>query len=164
MTSNFSPAALSARIDPLLDSVLQQQRLVGAVVLVRQRGQDVYRRAAGLLDREAGTPMREDAVFRLASVSKPIVSTAALALVGQHRLGLDDLVALWLPYFTPCQPDGTVAAITVRHLLTHTAGLDYGFFQPPGGAYALAGVSDGMDASRISLADNLRRLATVPLA
>jgi len=164
MMYNFSPAALSARIDPLLDAVLQQQRLVGAVVLVRQCGQDVYRRAAGQLDREAGTPMREDAVFRLASVSKPIVSTAALALVGQHRLGLDDLVARWLPYFTPCQPDGSVAAITVRHLLTHTAGLDYGFFQPPGGAYARAGVSDGMDASRISLADNLRRLATVPLA
>ena len=81
MMYNFSSAALSARLDPLLDAVLQQQRLVGAVVLVRQRGQDVYRRAAGYLDREAGTPMREDAVFRLASVSKPIVSTAALALV-----------------------------------------------------------------------------------
>ncbi|MEG2963250.1 MAG: serine hydrolase domain-containing protein, partial [Janthinobacterium sp.] len=46
----------------------------------------------------------------------------------------------------------------------HTAGLDYGFFQPPGGAYAQAGVSDGMDASGISLEDNLRRLASVPLA
>lgn len=164
MMYNFSPAALSARIDPLLDAVLRQQRLVGAVVLVRQRGQDVYRRAAGYLDREAGRPMVEDAVFRLASVSKPIVSTAALALVGQNRLGLDDPVARWLPYFAPRQPDGTVAAMTVRHLLTHTAGLDYGFFQPPGGAYARAGVSDGMDASRISLEDNLRRLATVPLA
>ena len=164
MMYNFSPAALAARIDPLLDAVLHQQRLVGAVVLVRQCGQEIYRRAAGHLDREAGTPMVEDAVFRLASVSKPIVSTAALALVGQNRLGLDDPVARWLPYFAPRQPDGAVAAMTVRHLLTHTAGLDYGFFQPPGGAYARAGVSDGMDASRISLEDNLRRLATVPLA
>ena len=164
MIYNFSSAALSARIDLLLDAVLQRQRLVGAVVLVRQRGQEMYCRAAGYLDREAGTPMVEDAVFRLASVSKPIVSTAALALVGQGRLGLDDLVTRWLPYFAPRQPDGTVAAITVRHLLTHTAGLDYGFFQPPGGPYAQAGVSDGMDASRISLEDNLRRLATVPLA
>jgi len=164
MMSDFSPAALSARINPLLDGVLRQQRLVGAVVLVRHGGQEVYRRAAGLLDREAGMPMRDDALFRLASVSKPIVSTAALALVGQQRLGLDDRVTRWLPYFAPRQPDGSVAPITVRHLLTHTAGLDYGFFQPPGGAYARAGVSDGMDASRISLEDNLRRLATVPLA
>ena len=164
MYTHFSPAALSARIDAVLDAVLQQQRLVGAVVLVRQRGQEIYRCAAGYLDREAGTPMREDAVFRLASVSKPIVSTAALALVGQGRLGLDDLVVRWLPYFAPRQPDGAVAAMTVRHLLTHTAGLDYGFFQLPGGAYAQAGVSDGMDASRISLEDNLRRLATAPLA
>ncbi|APA71009.1 serine hydrolase domain-containing protein [Janthinobacterium sp. 1_2014MBL_MicDiv] len=164
MTPDFSCAALSARIDPLLDAVLRQQRLVGAVLLVRHRGQEIYRRAAGQLDREAGTPMREDALFRLASVSKPIVSTAALALVGQHRLGLDDRVVRWLPYFAPRQPDGMVAAITVRHLLTHTAGLDYGFFQPSGGAYARAGVSDGMDASAISLEENLRRLATLPLA
>ncbi|MED5598848.1 serine hydrolase domain-containing protein [Janthinobacterium sp. P210006] len=164
MTSSFSPATLSARIDAVLDAVVQQQRLVGAVVLVRHRGQDVYRRVAGHLDREAGTPMREDAIFRLASVSKPIVSAAALALVGQNRLGLDDLVVRWLPYFAPRQPDGMVAAMTVRHLLTHTAGLDYGFFQPPGGAYAQAGVSDGMDASRMTLEENLRRLATVPLA
>ena len=164
MTPDFSPVVLSVRIDRLLDSVLQQQRLVGMVVLVCHRGQAVYRRAAGYLDREAGTPMREDALFRLASVSKPIVSTAALALVGQGRLGLGERVARWLPYFQPRQPDGAVAAMTVRHLLTHTAGLDYGFFQAPGGAYARARVSDGMDASTVSLADNLRRLATVPLA
>ena len=164
MMYNFSPAALAARIDRLLDSVLPQQRLVGAVVLVHHRGQQVYCRAAGLLDREAQIPMRGDALFRLASVSKPIVSTAALALVGQGRLGLDDPVARWLPYFAPRQPDGAVAAMTVRHLLTHTAGLDYGFFQPPGGAYARAGVSDGMDAAPVTLAENLRRLATVPLA
>lgn len=164
MTPDFSPAALAARIDAVLDTVLQQQRLVGAVVLVHQRGQQAYRRAAGYLDRETQRPMRDDALFRLASVSKPIVSTAALALVGQGRLQLDEPVARWLPAFQPRQPDGTVAAITVRHLLTHTAGLDYGFFQPPGGAYARAGVSDGMDASSITLAENLRRLATVPLA
>jgi len=164
MTIDLSPANLSSRIDTLLDTVVQQQRLVGAVVLVRHQGRELYRRAAGYLDREAQLPMRDNALFRLASVSKPIVSTAALALVGQGRLGLDDLVARWLPYFQPRQPGGAVAQITVRHLLTHTAGLDYGFFQPPGGPYAQAGVSDGMDAAIITLEDNLRRLATVPLA
>lgn len=163
MTPDFSSAALATRIDTVLDTALQQQRLVGAVVLVRQRGQLVYRRAAGYLDREARRPMRDDALFRLASVSKPIVSTAALVLVAQGRLQLDEPVVRWLPAFQPRQPDGKLAAITVRHLLTHTAGLDYGFFQPPGGAYAQAGVSDGMDASSITLAENLRRLATVPL-
>ena len=164
MNTDFPAVPLAARIDTLLDTVLHEQRLVGAVVLVRHQGHELYRRAAGHLDREAAIPMRDDALFRLASVSKPIVSTAALALVAQGRLQLDDLVARWLPYFQPRQPDGQVAAITVRQLLTHTAGLDYGFFQPPGGPYAQAGVSDGMDDSPLSLADNLRRLATVPLA
>lgn len=164
MSTDFSAAPLAARIDTLLGVVLGEQRLVGAVVLVRHQGRELYRRAAGYLDREAAIPMCDDALFRLASVSKPIVSAAGLALAAQGRLQLDDLVARWLPYFQPCQPDGRVAAITVRHLLTHTAGLDYGFFQPPGGPYARAGVSDGMDASRVSLQDNLRRLATVPLA
>lgn len=163
MTIDLSPVNLSSRIDTLLDAVVQQ-RLVGAVVLVRHQGREIYRRAAGYLNREAQQAMRDDALFRLASVSKPIVSTAALALVGQGRLGLDDLVARWLSYFQPRQPDGAVAQITVRHLLTHTAGLDYGFFQPPGGVYAQAGVSDGMDAVVITLEENLRRLATVPLA
>ena len=164
MTPFLSPSALSGRIDALLAQVLQEQRLAGAVILVRHQGRPVYGRAAGHLDREAGLPMREDALFRLASVSKPIVSTAALALVGQGRLQLDDPVRRWLPYFQPRQPDGAVAAMTVRHLLTHTAGLDYGFFQPPGGPYAQAGISDGMDAAAISLEENLRRLATLPLA
>ena len=164
MTDCCFAARLSARIDTLLDDVLREQRLVGAVVLVCHQGRELYRRAAGMLDRETGVPMRGDALFRLASVSKPVVSTAALALVGQGHLQLDDTVARWLPYFQPRQPGGTVAAINVRHLLTHTAGLDYGFFQPPGGPYAQAGVSDGMDASPVSLADNLRRLATLPLA
>ncbi|MBB5608125.1 MULTISPECIES: serine hydrolase [unclassified Janthinobacterium] len=164
MSIDLSSVNLPSRIDTLLDTVVQQQRLVGAVVLVRHQGREIYRRATGYLDREAQLPMRGDALFRLASVSKPIVSTAALALVGQGRLTLDDLVARWLPYFQPRQPDGAVAQITVRHLLTHTAGLDYGFFQPPGGPYAQAGVSDGMDALVITLEDNLRRLATVPLA
>ncbi|OYO32529.1 serine hydrolase [Janthinobacterium sp. PC23-8] len=164
MNTDFPVAPLAARIDTLLHTVLREQRLVGAVVLVRYQGRDIYRRAAGHLDREAGTPMRDDALFRLASVSKPIVSTAALALVGQGRLQMIDPVARWLPYFQPRQPGGQLAAITVRHLLTHTAGLDYGFFQPPGGAYAQAGVSDGMDAAPVSMPDNLRRLASVPLA
>lgn len=164
MTDCFSPALLSARIDSVLDEILREQRLVGAVLLVRHQGREIYRRAAGYLDREAATPMRDDAVFRLASVSKPIVSAAALVLVAQGRLQLDDPVARWLPYFQPRQPDGQVAFLTVHHLLTHTAGLDYGFFQPPGGPYAQAGVSDGMDGAPRTLEDNLRRLAGVPLA
>lgn len=158
-----------SRIDGAIDRALADQRLVGAVVLVAHGGRVVHRRAAGLADREAGLPMREDALFRLASVSKPIVSTAVMVLAAQGRLTLDDPVTRWLPDFRPRLPDsshgdGGEATIALRQLLTHTAGLGYRFFETSeDGPYAQAGVSDGMDDGGLTLAENLRRIAQVPL-
>ena len=62
-------------------------RIVGCVVLVRQNGKEIYARAAGLADREAGRAMARDAIFRLASVTKPIVATAVLRMadLGSYR-------------------------------------------------------------------------------
>ncbi|MDS0860801.1 beta-lactamase family protein [Burkholderia pseudomultivorans] len=157
-------AALHVRLDDALDRVLADERVVGAVVMVARDGELRYARAAGLADREAGTPMREDTLFRLASVTKPIVTAAAMRLVAAGRLALDEPVARWLPAFRPTLRDGAPAAITLRHLLSHTAGLGYRFLEAGGdGPYARAGVSDGMDGARVSLAENLRRIASVPL-
>lgn len=162
--AGVAPAQLSTRIQAAVQRALDERRLVGAVVLVARDGALIYRQAAGWADRESGRTMAADAVFRLASVSKPIVSTAALALVAQGRLGLDDSLERWLPEFRPLLPDGQPARIAVRQLLSHTAGLGYRFFEADAnGPYARAGVSDGMDASGISLAENLRRIASVPL-
>ncbi|MCA8094257.1 beta-lactamase family protein [Burkholderia anthina] len=156
--------ALVARIDAVLARQLDTQRLVGAVVLVAHHGELVYRRAAGFADRESRTPMREDTLFRLASVTKPIVSTAAMVLVAQHKLSLDEDVTRWLPDFRPALPDGRVPTITVRQLLTHTAGLGYRFAEADAnGVYARAGISDGLDAATITLGENVRRIASVPL-
>ncbi|MFE4714022.1 serine hydrolase domain-containing protein [Paenibacillus sp. NPDC056722] len=154
---------LQARIDEVIDHTLADKRLAGAVVKVAVGGELVYNRAAGFADRENNRPMHEDALFRLASVSKPIVSTAALVLVSQGRLQLDDRVDRWLPEFRPGLQNGEAATLTIRHLLTHTAGLTYRFFQEEKGSYELAGVSDGMDLAGITLDENLRRLASVPL-
>ncbi|TES79088.1 class A beta-lactamase-related serine hydrolase [Burkholderia cepacia] len=156
--------ALAERVDAVLSRQLETHCLVGAVVLIARDGELVYRRAAGFADREARTPMREDTQFRLASVTKPIVSTAAMALVAQHKLSLDDDVTRWLPGFRPALHDGSVPVIRVRHLLTHTAGLGYRFAEADAtGPYARAGASDGLDAASITLAENLRRIASVPL-
>ncbi|MGE7611956.1 MULTISPECIES: serine hydrolase domain-containing protein [unclassified Paenibacillus] len=154
---------LSGRIDEVIDRTLADKRLVGAVIKVAIDGELVYSRAAGLADREMSRLMQEDALFRLASVSKPIVSTAALVLVAQGRLQLDDRVDRWLPEFRPRLQNGEFATLTIRHLMTHTAGLSYRFFQEENGSYQSAGVSDGMDQSGITLEENLRRLASVPL-
>jgi CubicO group peptidase (beta-lactamase class C family) len=157
-------AVLRRRLDHALDRTLADERMVGAVVLVAQDGELRYARAVGLADREAGTPMREDALFRLSSVTKPIVAAAAMRLVAAGSIALDEPVARWLPEFRPALPDGTPAVITLRHLLSHTAGLGYRFLEADGdGPYARAGVSDGMDRSGLSLAGNLTRIAGVPL-
>jgi CubicO group peptidase (beta-lactamase class C family) len=156
-------ASLARRLDAVLERAIAEQRVVGAVVLVARDGAVVYHRAIGSADREAGTPVREDTIFRLASMSKPIVSAAALALVDQGRLGLDDPVTRWIPDFRPRLADGSEPAITVRQLMTHTAGLNYGFLEPPDGPYHRAGVSDGIDRSVASIGENLRRIAAAPL-
>jgi len=162
-SNNINPECLPGRIDEVIDRTLADKRLVGAVIKVAIDGVLVYSRAAGLADREMNLLMREDALFRLASVTKPIVSTAALVLVAQGRLQLDDHVDRWLPEFRPRLQNGEFATLTIRHLMTHTAGLSYRFFQEENGSYQRAGVSDGMDQPDITLEENLRRIASVPL-
>ncbi len=141
-----------------------EERVVGAVVLVSEEEGSVYAQAAGLADRASKRPMRRDAIFLLSSLTKPIVAATALAMIEQGILHFDDPVTRWLPDFKPKLADGRAPTITTRHLLTHTAGLGYGFFQPPGSAYHRLSVSDGMDAPGRLLDDNLSRLASAPLA
>lgn len=154
---------LPDRIDAAIDTAIAEQRLVGAVVLLSLDGKLVYRRAAGFADREANREMREDTLFRLASVSKLYVSIAAMVLVAKGRLALDEPIDTWLTDFHPKLADGSAVRITLRHLLTHTSGLGYGFLESADGPYHRAGVSDGMDLSDISLEENIRRIASVPL-
>ena len=150
-------------MDAIIDRALNDRRLVGAVVFIARDGNVVYRRAAGLADREARRPMREDAIFLLSSVTKPIVTAMALALVDRGTIAFDDEIARWLPEFRPRTGDGAAATITVRQLLSHTAGLNYGFLQPAGSPYELARVSDGLADPGLDMGEQLRRLESVPL-
>lgn len=155
--------ALKTRLDQLIEQTIAEGRLVGAVVLVAQEGKVVYQGTHGFADREARRPMSADTLFRLSSVSKPIVSAAAMALVDQKKLSLDDPVTKWLPTFQPRLADGTTPVITVRQLLTHTAGLGYKFSERAGGAYHTANVSDGFDDVHVDLTENVRRIGSLPL-
>jgi CubicO group peptidase (beta-lactamase class C family) len=144
--------------DDILDAAIARQRIVGGVLRVARRGEIVYHRAVGLADREAGRAMTASTPFRLASLTKPIIAVATLAL----DLDLDTPVTRWMPAFAPRFGDAA-PPITIRHLLTHTSGLGYSFLEPPDGPYHRAGVSDGMDMPGLALDDNLRALASVPL-
>ena len=155
---------LNNRVDLVIDKAIENNKIVGTVTLISKDDQLIYNRVAGYSDREEKIKMRQDSIFRLASVTKPIVSAATLILVSKGIIRLDDPITKWLPDFQPRLANGEKPTITVRHLLTHTAGLTYGFLEPEGGgAYKKAGVSDGMDISGLSLEENLQRLSTAPL-
>ncbi len=154
---------LSLALDPILDGVVAAGRIAGGTILVAQDGETLYRRAFGHADRDNGALMTDTLPVRFASLTKPLVSAAALALVERGVLALDGPVADWLPDFQPALPDGRRPVIRLRHLLSHTAGLGYRFLQPPDGPYHQADVSDGLETTGLSLDDNLARVASAPL-
>ncbi len=164
---NAAPSLEPAPTLPSVQRLLQQvhpQRLVGAVVLVREHGVLRHASATGLADRESATPMQRDQLFRLASVSKPLLSTVILRLVAEGVLDLDAPVQRWLPDFRPALADGSTPPISLRQLLSHSSGLGYRFLEADAkGPYARAGVSDGMDANPLTLTENVRRIGQAPL-
>src|SRR5690606_40735153 len=108
-------------------------------------------------DREAGRAMKEDDIFRLASITKPLVTAAAMRMIELGKLALETPVTDFLPDFKPKLPDGSTPTITIRHLLTHTAGLSYDFLQPETGPYNTIKVSAGIDGD-LTMEENLGRM------
>ena len=121
-----------ARIDRALQRYVDENRIAGIVALVLRDGQPVYERAVGWSDKEAGRKMTTDTVFRIASQTKAITSTAILSLVEEGKLTINDPVSRVIPQFgktTVATGESVVPAkrpITIRDLLTHTAGISYG--------------------------------------
>ena len=138
--STFSAERL-ARIDAVLQQYVDENRLAGAVALVLRDGQTAYEKAFGWSDKEAGRRMAPNTVFRIASQTKAITSAAVLVLLEEGKLTLNDPVSRYIPSFAnskvairndaaaPGTPPEIVPArrpITIRDLLTHTAGISYG--------------------------------------
>ena len=131
-----------ARLTTALEGYVAEGRLAGAVATVVRRGHVVYSEAVGMRDREASSAMRTDAMFRIASQTKALISVGAMMLQEEGALLISDPVARYLPAFAetkvavPSNGGGyeVVAAtrpITIRDLLTHTTGVSYG--TGPGG-------------------------------
>ncbi|GAB5519862.1 MAG: serine hydrolase domain-containing protein [Rhodothermales bacterium] len=127
-------------IEPAMQRYVDDGMLSGMVTLVAHRGDIVHLEAVGYQDREAQTPMPTDAVFRLASMTKPIVSTVVLMLHDEGRFELDDPVSEYLPAFAEVVAfaGGTAASgvqlealtrpVTIRDLLTHSSGIASSMF------------------------------------
>jgi CubicO group peptidase (beta-lactamase class C family) len=126
-----------ARVDSLLDGYVNEGRIGGIVALVLRDGKAVYERAVGWRDQEAGRKMTMDTIFRIASQSKALTSVAILQLMEEGKLTVNERAGKYIPSFektTVLSPaDNTTQPakrpITIRDLLTHTAGISYG--QPP---------------------------------
>lgn len=140
-------AALSseagAEIDHFFTSAVADGATPGLVALVVNRDGVIYHGAFGMQDEARGLPMQKDTIFRIASMTKPLTTMAALKLVGEGRLSLDDDAARWLPHLRSVDIlddfnkwTGSVSTrparmpITIRHLLTHTSGIGYGWSDP----------------------------------
>lgn len=168
--SNLSKERL-ARIAPTLAAEVEKGTFAGSVSLVAQRGKLVHHEAVGFIDAAKTRPMTREAIFRLASMTKPVTSVAAMMLIEEGRMKLTDPVTNWLPELkelkveTPSGEVPLVRPITVQDLLMHTSGLVYGRASPSpqiGRRYTELDIEALI--SDLSGDEMLRRLGTIPLA
>lgn len=172
-TVGLAPDRL-ARLDSVMQAYVDQGRIAGAVTLIARRGQIAHLKAYGKLDVESGRPMTTDAIFRIASQTKALTSVAAMILVEEGRLLLSDPVSKYIPEFartTVATRTGQDTAltvvparrqITIRDLLTHTAGVSYGN-GPAAEQYRAAGIQGWYFADRNEpIGQTIARLASLP--
>lgn len=137
----LSPAALG-QIGPALEAFVDSGKVSGAYAVIARHGQIGYERTWGWMDAERRRPMRRDAIFRIYSMTKPVIAVGVLRLVDQGKVGLDDPVSRYIPSFADVKvfaggsADAPVlrapdSPITVRQLLNHTSGLPYGLTPGP---------------------------------
>tara|TARA_B100001123_G_scaffold274625_1_gene305572 strand:- start:3674 stop:4972 length:1299 start_codon:yes stop_codon:yes gene_type:complete len=173
----------SERLDRLslaLENYVDEGRLAGAVTIVVRRGKMVYREGIGHLDVETQAPMPSDGIFRIASQTKALASVGVMLLQEEGKLLITDPVDKYLPMFaetTVAEPDGqggynVVPArrpITIRDLLTHTAGISYGMGLlanrgPAADEWEEAGITGWYFADRNEpVVDTMARLAELPM-
>jgi CubicO group peptidase (beta-lactamase class C family) len=165
-----------ARITAAFKKEVDDKHLPGAVIMIARQGKLVYSNALGLRDPKGADAMPPDAIFRIYSMTKPIVSVAAMLLVEDGTLELTDPVSRWLPAFKDLKvatPSGDIAAerpMSVQDLLRHTAGLAYGELTQNAAvkdALASAGLyKPGViefDARDMTGSEEVERLAHIPL-
>ena len=165
------------RLDAAMQKAVESGELPGAVVMIAREGQLVYAKSFGWQDREKKIPMRNDSIFRLYSMTKPVVSVAAMMLVEEGKLGLQEPVSKYIPEFKDMKvgvestdAEGKAVLklvdakrqITVQDLLRHTSGLTYGVLGPLNAVKKMYKDAD-IFSQKWVLADFCRALAKLPL-
>jgi len=164
-----------SRIDGVMQDYIDQEKLSGNVIYIMRNGKPVYHKAFGLRDVATNDPMEQDDIFRIASQSKAITSVGVMILQERGQLLINDPVGKYLPEYretTVAEDDGNGGykvvpakrAITIRDLLTHTAGISYG--RGPGAQEWLdADIFGWYTADRDEpIRETVRRMASLPQA
>jgi CubicO group peptidase (beta-lactamase class C family) len=166
------------RIDQMVNGAITRGAIPGAVVFIARGGRVVYHKAYGQRDAEAKAPMRRDDIFRIASQSKAVTSLAVMLLWEEGRFGLDDPIGRYLPEynkpqvlknFNPADSSWTAEPakrpVTIRHLLTHTSGIDYAAIGNDQfkAIYAKAGVPSGIGNDGRTIGETMKVLGGLPL-
>src|ERR1700704_1870774 len=140
-----NPAQQPNSIDDAMRRAVEHKDVAGVVVMAADRKGVIYQGAFGVADIDSGRPLQLDSMFRIASMTKAITSTAAMQLVEQNRFAIEDLVEKYLPEFAklmvfesfddttgPTRPGPPPKPVTIRPLFTHAAGRGSGFTSPTG--------------------------------
>ncbi|WP_315824950.1 serine hydrolase domain-containing protein [Paraflavitalea speifideaquila] len=174
--AGFSAERLQ-RIDQTLQEYVDKGRMNGAVALIIRHGKIAYYKSVGY-DKDVNTPLKKDAIFRIASQTKAITSVAVMMLFEEGKFMLDDPISNYIPEFKKPtvldkfnKADSTYTTlpakreITIRDLLTHTSGLGYAQIGSPeaNAIYAKAGIVGGIGVGKIVLADKMKILGRLPL-
>ena len=166
-------------IESGFQELISKEQIPGAVALVVRNGKVVFEKAFGISDPKTNRAYKIDDIFRIASMSKAITSTAAMILYEQGKFNLDDPISKWIPAFknmtvlssynakdTTYTSVPAVKPITVRQLFTHTSGLSYGRISGDVRFHAIsakAGITELYTTDKVSLAENINKLASIPL-
>ena len=168
----FSSQRLS-RINKMMQGYIDDGKLASGLTMLARRGETFHFEPYGVLDLESGTPVERDTLFRIYSMSKPITSAAVMMLYEEGHFSLDDPVGKFIPELASQKVyDGMSETgirlveqqqpISIRHLLTHTSGLSYGFHQdsPVEEMYRKANITDP-DSTLQEMAEKLGKLPLV---
>ncbi len=166
------------KIDKFIKNAVADDILPAVGALIARNGKIIYHQAYGKADVATGKQLTKDAIFRIASQSKAITSTAVMMLWEEGKFRLDDPISKFIPGFKNVQvldtvyEDGTYGTIpadkpiTIRHLLTHTSGLGYGIIDGNPyirKIYADAGIVDLFTTEPVTIGENIKKLAALPL-
>ena len=155
-------------IDQVLQKYIDKKEVPGAVALIARKGEVGYLKSFGMRDIENNQPMTNDAIFRIASMTKAITTLGVMILYEQGLFKLDDPISNYIPEFRNMKTiNGDIVnqEITFRHLLTHTSGLSNAFLGPQEtyDLYFQNGIYGGFGKTQGTIGETVKRLASLPL-